>query len=148
MNKFKIRSLDTGGITSIVDTGELEPEYYSELNGWRDAIEVSSKPVINTNQRIQTNYDLSTSPVEVSYNVIEKTVQEHQKELTIFIGQQYAHALTTELCNQFIDHTTPFNDTVAANTKLKFNATIEQLLLLSTFEELDQFLANLLPLTI
>ena len=148
MNKFKIRPLDTGGITSIVDTGELEPEYYSELNGWRDAVEVVEKPTINTNQRIQANYDLSTSPVEISYIVIEKTVQEHQQELTILIGQQYAHALTTDLCSQFVDHTTTFDDTVASNVKLKFNATIEQLLLLSTIEELDLFLANLLPLTI
>lgn len=146
MYKFKIKVLETGEILSILNEGTLPSSYYDDPSSWKDAVALTDRPEITKYQRIQTTFNLTTEPAEVEYNIVDKTIQEYQNELVRIIGNQYVHALSIDLLNQFIDHTLPFDPTSASAIKLDFNKTINQMLLLTTFEDLEMFVNSINPL--
>lgn len=106
---------------------------------WRDAIELTPKPTVASNQIALPQYNLSTTPIEITYIVVDTPINERKSSEITIANQQCISQLTTKIHN-WIYSAEQCNFTQFEQAKLELDAKIEAINSTTTHEELDTML--------
>jgi hypothetical protein len=109
-------------------------------SGWRDAIELTPKPTVASNQIAFPQYNLSTTPVEITYTIVDISTDERKSSEIALIRQKCLIQIST-ITQSWLYTTDPFSIiTQLEQVKADLTAKIEEINSTTTHEELDAVL--------
>jgi hypothetical protein len=135
MNRFKIKISENGNVVRIYDNVVNDSTF-------KDAIELNDFPTINENQSIRTDYNFNTTPIEVTYTVIEKSIDQYRDDVTSRVLEYFITKSVANLKEQFTN-TDSIDPLVLNNIKLEYIKKIDEITSLTSKEELDLLESNL-----
>lgn len=108
----------------------------SDRSNFRDAVEVTSKPIVSISQLAIPSYDFSTTPVNITYSIVDLTIPEIQTQLITNIINILRSDIYI-LLNVDIDNlNVPFDGTTFAAAKSIAHEKINQVNAAVTLDEL------------
>jgi hypothetical protein len=131
---FKVKINDNG----MINLWKQESSQPSDTDTWRDAIELEAEPTVTTRYLVIPQYDLSTSPVGISYQVIESTVAERQQLELRKVKNTFLTTINSMLHLVITDQTV-FDITVIEQAKITLDANIQSITSATTHDELDSY---------
>lgn len=130
MNIAKVRINDDGSI----NLWELPQEMDST---WRDAVIATNKPVITTKQLAIPQYDLTKTPITVSYSIIEASLDERKSNEKNKSRSQFLQIANQQAHNEIADNSDVYDSALVEQARLDMIAKLEAISLATTHEELD-----------
>jgi hypothetical protein len=106
---------------------------------WRDAIELAPKPVLASNQIAIPQYNLLTTPVEITYTVLDTSIEE-RKVTEVSLAKQKCFTQISSIIQSWIYLNEPITITQIEQATVGLTAKIEAINSTTTHEELDVLL--------
>jgi len=128
----------TAHTVKINDDGSINL-WEQDNSGWRDAIELTPKPKVASNQIAIPQYNLSTNPVEITYVIVDISANE-RKGSEITIANRRCISQLTTIIHDWVYSTNQLNLTLFEQAKLELDAKINAINAATTHEELDAVL--------
>lgn len=105
-------------------------------SGWRDAIELTPKPTVTSSQIAIPQYDLSTTPIGITYSIVDTSVDERKKSEISIAKQKCIYQMHSNI-QAWVYSTEQVNLTLFEQAKLELDAKINAINATTTHEELD-----------
>jgi hypothetical protein len=131
MNIVKVRINDDGSINLWKLPQELD-------STWRDAVLTEKEPTLTTKQLAIPQYDLSKTPIQVSYSIIEASLDERKSNEKNKARSLFLQTANQQAHNEIADNSEIYDAVVVEQTRLDMIAKLEAISSATTHEELDE----------
>jgi len=107
-------------------------------DSWRDAVELAPAPVLLSTQSAVPSYDFSTTPVTITYSVVELSVDERKQRLPNILNVKFRADVGLAVNNGMQDDaTTPLDTTAIATLQAALINDLASISSATTHAELD-----------
>jgi len=104
---------------------------------WRDAILPDELPVLTSTQVAVPQYDLTKTPIVVTYSIVEATLEERKLNETVKVKGQFVQIANQQANNEIVENSEVYDVAVVEQAKQTMITKLEAISSATTHEELD-----------
>lgn len=130
MNQVKVRINEDNSISLWKNKIEVDAS-------WRDAVETEEEPIVTTRQLVIPKYDLESTPIGISYSVLDASFAERKSNEIRKLKTEFLEIVSQQAHNEIANDSEILDISIVEHAKIQLNATVASIESATTHEELD-----------